>query len=120
MSVGAMSGRRLPSACARSTSRDDEREHELARAGDALEAVRARQRDLLEAAVAARAAAVARSRKSHEPVPRVVGLQALLGERRERLHAVLEQRLDELLLVREAAVDRADADARAAARSRRA
>ncbi len=51
--------------------------------------------------------------KADQPVPRVLGDEALLGERDELLHAVLEQRVDQLLLVREAPVDGSDADARA-------
>ena len=53
----------------------DEREHELAGAGDALEAVRAGQRDLLEAAVAGVLLGRALE-EAHEPGPRIVGVQA--------------------------------------------
>ena len=60
----------------------DEREHELARAGDALKAVGARERDLLEAAVAGVHVA-GLLEEADEPVPRVAVVQALLGERDE-------------------------------------
>ena len=85
----------------------------LFRVIDALEAVGARQRDLLEAAVAGVLLGGALE-EAHEARPRVLGEQGRLGLGRELVQAALEQRVDELLLVGEAAVDRADADARPA------
>ena len=51
--------------------------------------------------------------EAHEPVPGVHVAEALVGERHELRDLVLEQRVDELLLVGEAAIDGADAYARA-------
>jgi hypothetical protein len=49
--------------------------------------------------------------EAHEAVPRVLGLQAAAGGGRDLADAGLEQRVDERVLVGEAPVDGADADA---------
>ena len=48
----------------------------------------------------------------HQAVPGVVGVRHRLGHLGQRVDMILEQRLDQLLLRREAAVDGADAQAR--------
>src|SRR3954470_12805988 len=76
-------------------------------------AVRAAGEQLLEAAVA-RLELRAVLEVEAERVPRVRHLERLLGDLAERLDALREQRIDQRLLVGEAPVDRADADARVA------
>ena len=47
------------------------------------------------------------------PSPRILGRERLLRGRQDRVHAVVEERVDQLFLVAEAPVHRPDADARA-------
>src|SRR3954447_12133526 len=74
-------------------------------------AVRAAGEQLLEASVA-RLQLRAVLEVEAEGVPGVRDLERLLGDLAQRLNALREQRVDQRLLVREAPVDRADADAR--------
>src|SRR3954451_7416668 len=74
-------------------------------------AVRAAGEQFLEAAVA-RLQLRAVLEVEAERVPGVGDLERLLGDLAQRLDALREQRVDQRLLVREAPVDGADADAR--------
>ena len=82
----------------------------LAHTGDAVAAVRGAEDELLEAAVG-RLQRLGALEEANETLPRVLVMERLLGQGDELADALLEERLDEQVLLREAAVDGTHADA---------
>ena len=109
-SVISTSWRTTPASLARSRIPGDDRHQQRSRRRRAVGAARTAEDDLLQAAIL-RLQLLHAHEQPREALPRVVLIGRGTGGVRHLLDALLEQRVDQQLLVGEAAVDRPDADA---------